>query len=64
MIFEEIHSKIYAIATISDEDTFMKVIPRKKKRNSSFGNTPKSNIAMPNKNILQNTDAIQLSLFN
>ncbi|WP_291870342.1 hypothetical protein [Maribacter sp.] len=63
MIFEEIHSKIYAIATIKDEDAFMKVIPRKKKRNNIFGDIPKNSTSNPNKEIL-NINAIQLSLFN
>ncbi|WP_298505191.1 hypothetical protein [uncultured Maribacter sp.] len=63
MIFEELHSKIYAIAAISDEDTFMKVIPRKNKRNFGFGNIPKNDRTRLNKKTIS-TKAIQLSLFN
>jgi len=65
MDFKEIHSKIYHIATVNrDEDTFMKVIPRTKKRKSIFGNNPKKGALLMNKDLIQKNNTLQLSLFN
>ncbi len=64
MVFKEIHSKLQAIATISEEDSFISVIPRKKRKPIFFGNIPKNNTSITNNKVIKNTNAIQLSLFN
>lgn len=64
MIFEEIHTQLYAIATISEEDTFMTVIPRRKRKVRAFGNIPKNSSSISNSKEMQSNNAVQLSLFS
>ncbi len=64
MVFNEIHSKLQAIATISEEDSFIRVIPRKNINTSFFGNIPKNKTLQTNMKVIKSANAIQLSLFN
>lgn len=64
MIFEEIHTQLYAIANIDEEDTFMTVIPRRKRKTRVFGNIPKNGSSISNSNEIKSNNAVQLSLFS
>jgi len=64
MVFKDIHSKLQAIAAVSEEDSFMRVIPRKKVNASFFGNIPRNEVLRTNTEVIKSTNAIQLSLFN
>ncbi|RKR13181.1 hypothetical protein CLV91_1896 [Maribacter vaceletii] len=64
MIFKDIHSKLHAIATVGEEDTFISVIPRKKRIPIFFGNIPKNTVSIANSKTIKKTNAVQLSLFS